>query len=90
MRDLVKRFFGKVQMNAKTGDQKPRHDILVAVCALFVEMARIDETFTAVEMKRSCRYYIKNTAYLKSMLQKSLRKPKVNWNKASIYGNFLT
>ncbi len=51
MRDLVKRFFGKVQMNAKTGDQKPRHDILVAVCALFVEMARIDETFTAVEMK---------------------------------------
>jgi len=52
MRDLMKRFFGKVTgMNSKTVNQKPRHDILVAVCALFVEMARIDETFTPTEMK---------------------------------------
>ena len=52
MHDLVKRFFGKVTgMNAKTINQKPHHDILVAVCALFVEMARIDGTFTPMEMK---------------------------------------
>ena len=52
MHDLVKRFFGKVTgMNSKTINQKPHHDILVAVCALFVEMARIDGTFTPMEMK---------------------------------------
>ena len=52
MHDLVKRFFGKVTgMNSKSVNQKPHHDILVAVCALFVEMARIDETFTPMEMR---------------------------------------
>jgi uncharacterized tellurite resistance protein B-like protein len=52
MRDMVKRFFGKVTgLNSKTVDQKTHHDILVAVCALFVEMARIDETFTPTEME---------------------------------------
>jgi uncharacterized tellurite resistance protein B-like protein len=52
MRDLVKRFFGKVTgLNSETINQKPRHDILVAVCALFIEMARIDETFTPMEME---------------------------------------
>ena len=52
MRDLIKRFFGKVtEMNSKTVNQKPHHDILVAVCALFVEMARRDQTFTPMEMK---------------------------------------
>lgn len=52
MRDMVKRFLGKVTgLNSETGDQKTHHDILVAVCALFVEMARIDETFTSTEME---------------------------------------
>jgi uncharacterized tellurite resistance protein B-like protein len=52
MRDMVKRFFGKVKgLNSKTVDQKTHHDILVAVCALFVEMARLDETFTPTEME---------------------------------------
>ncbi len=52
MRDMVKRFFGKVTvLNCKTVDQKTHHDILVAVCALFVEMACIDETFTPTEME---------------------------------------
>lgn len=52
MRDMVKRFFGKVTgLNSKTVDQKTHHAILVAVCALFVEMARIDETFTPTEME---------------------------------------
>ena len=54
MRHLVKRFFGKVTgMNSKTVNQNAHHDILVAVCALFVEMARIDETFTPMEMKNN-------------------------------------
>ncbi len=52
MRDMVKRFLGKVTgLNSETVDQKTHHDILVAVCALFVEMARIDETFTSTEME---------------------------------------
>jgi uncharacterized tellurite resistance protein B-like protein len=52
MRGMVKRFFGKVTgLNSKTVDQKTHHDILVAVCALFVEMAHIDETFTPTEME---------------------------------------
>jgi uncharacterized tellurite resistance protein B-like protein len=52
MRDMMKRFFGKVpEGNFKTLDQKTDHDIRIAVCALLVEMARIDETFTATEME---------------------------------------
>ncbi len=52
MRDMVKRFFGKVTKgNFKTLDQKADHDVRLAVCALLVEMARIDETFTATEME---------------------------------------
>ena len=52
MRDMVKRFFGTFTgHNCKTVYQKTHHDILVAVCALFVEMASIDETFTHAEMK---------------------------------------
>jgi uncharacterized tellurite resistance protein B-like protein len=52
MRDMLKRFFSKVpEDNIKTLGQKTDHDIRVAVCALFVEMARIDETFTPTEME---------------------------------------
>jgi uncharacterized tellurite resistance protein B-like protein len=52
MRDFVKQLFGKISgVNSKTVNQKPHHEILVAVCALFVEMERIDETFTPMEIK---------------------------------------
>ena len=52
MLDMVKRFFGKVtEGNFKTPGQKTDHDVHIAVCALLVEMARIDETFTATEME---------------------------------------
>jgi uncharacterized tellurite resistance protein B-like protein len=52
MLDIVKRFFSKVSENSsKPIDQKTGHDIRVAICALFVEIARIDETFTQTEME---------------------------------------
>ena len=52
MIDVVKRFFNKA--TTKTSEASSRnteHDIRVATCALFVEMARIDEKFTEAEMK---------------------------------------
>lgn len=52
MLDMVKRFFGRVTEGDSTfHDQKTDHDVRIAVCALLVEMARIDETFTATEME---------------------------------------
>jgi uncharacterized tellurite resistance protein B-like protein len=52
MLDVVKRFFSKVtEDGSKKGiEQQRTHDTRVATCALFVEMARIDETFTQAEM----------------------------------------
>jgi len=49
MLDIIKRFFGP----AESGDiapSDPDRDLRVAVCALLVEMARIDEQFTKEEM----------------------------------------
>lgn len=52
MIDVVKRFFNKAAPKAsETSGRDSEHDIRVATCALFVEMARIDETFTEAEMK---------------------------------------
>ncbi len=51
MRSLVKRFIGKVTGDSKTIKEESHHKILIAVCALCVEMARIDETFTPMEME---------------------------------------
>ena len=52
MLDVVKRFFSKVtEDESKTIDEERNHDTRVATCALFVEMARIDETFTQAEME---------------------------------------
>ncbi|MGD8241212.1 MAG: TerB family tellurite resistance protein [Desulfobacterales bacterium] len=51
MFDIVKQFFSPATRDAAnehSGDSG--HDVQVAVCALFVEMARIDESFTADEM----------------------------------------
>jgi len=53
MIDIVKRFFGKMSADAPSPDNNtPRHDARVAVCALLVEMAKIDETFTSAEMEK--------------------------------------
>ena len=53
MLDIVKRFFSKAaEDKSETTDQKTDHDICVATCALFVEIARIDEKFTQEEMEK--------------------------------------
>jgi uncharacterized tellurite resistance protein B-like protein len=52
MNEMVKRFFGKLAgANSKTIGPKTQKDILMAVCAILVEMARIDNTFTPTEME---------------------------------------
>ena len=52
MRDIVKRFFSKTATEvSNNADGETEHDVRVAACALFVEMARIDEKFTAAEME---------------------------------------
>ncbi len=51
MLDIVKRFFSNAAAEvSKDANQKTEHDLSVATCALFLEMARIDETFTQEEM----------------------------------------
>ena len=51
MLDIVKRFFSKTATEpSKIADQPTEHDVRIAACALFVEMARIDEKFTSTEM----------------------------------------
>jgi uncharacterized tellurite resistance protein B-like protein len=52
MIDLVERFFSKATQDVRDAT-KPRtdHHIRVATCALLVEIARIDETFTQDEME---------------------------------------
>ena len=53
MRDLVKRFFNKMEPNKEGAANKDTdHDVRVATCALFLEMAKIDETFTQQEMEK--------------------------------------
>jgi uncharacterized tellurite resistance protein B-like protein len=51
MIDVVKRFFNKAtpKVNEASG-RNTEHDIRVATCALFVELAHIDEKFTQEEM----------------------------------------
>ena len=52
MINAVKRFFEKVSTDKPdTVPQATSHDVRVATCALFLEMARIDETFTPEEME---------------------------------------
>ena len=51
MIDAIKRFFNKEKASESSIDsQVSEHDIRVATCALFVEMARIDEKFTEAEV----------------------------------------
>lgn len=52
MFNIVKRFFGKEEKESSdAADQGTGHDIIVATCALLVEIARIDGTFTQEEME---------------------------------------
>lgn len=51
MIDIVKRFFGRSASDGSTaGDFSTPHDIRVAVCALFIEIARIDNCFSPQEL----------------------------------------
>ena len=50
MFDVVKHFFHKEEKGDDGSTNKTGHDILVATCALLVEIARIDNTFTQDEM----------------------------------------
>ena len=51
MLDAIKRFFSKeVAEDFKNAGRTKTHDVRVATCALFVEMARIDEKFTQTEI----------------------------------------
>ena len=50
MIDLIRRFFGAAVVVGKPGDMElPVHDVRVAACALFLEMANIDGEFNAAE-----------------------------------------
>ena len=52
MFNIVKHFFSKEKMaDPNATGQEIRHDIYVATCALLVEIARIDGTFTQEEME---------------------------------------
>ena len=52
MLDSLKRFFSKSDADdAGTGNADREYKLRVATCALFLEMARIDEVFTADEME---------------------------------------
>ena len=52
MLDIVKRFFGKKkEEDPNANSQETGHDTYVATCALLVEIARIDGTFTQEEME---------------------------------------
>ena len=52
MLDIVKRFFSKAEAEpSKDANQNTEHDVRIATCALFLEMARIDKKFTDEEME---------------------------------------
>lgn len=52
MIDMVKRFFGKSPSKDSAANQTTAsHDVHVAVCALCIEIARIDEQFTPEELE---------------------------------------
>ena len=47
----LKRFFNQSKVDvSKNEKQNTEHDVRIATCALFVEMARIDEKFTEAEV----------------------------------------
>ena len=53
MIDLLKYFLNKKDPNGASNQKKqPVHDLQVATCALFLEMANIDGEFAEMERKR--------------------------------------
>ena len=57
MIDLFKRFFSNATENGQNpAGQDNERDVIVAICALFLEMGRIDETFTEQEMAQ-CAFH---------------------------------
>lgn len=53
MLDIIKRFFSQDTLDdAAENTPDAAHDRLVATCALFVEIARIDDEFTDAEMEK--------------------------------------
>ena len=50
MIDILKRFFGANGNGQSATDPGNERDVNVAICALFIEMGRIDESFTKKEM----------------------------------------
>ncbi|HHP7236050.1 MAG TPA: TerB family tellurite resistance protein [Desulfobacterales bacterium] len=51
MRNLIRRFFEKIEPGASNSALDAEHDVRVATCALLLEMAHIDERFTNAEME---------------------------------------
>jgi uncharacterized tellurite resistance protein B-like protein len=52
MFDLLKRFFNKEkETDSNSVEPETGHDTIVATCAMLVEIARIDNTFTPEEME---------------------------------------
>ncbi len=49
MIDILKRLFGNDPTRGQDDGTDSEHEVTVAVCALFLEMGRIDETFTEQE-----------------------------------------
>jgi uncharacterized tellurite resistance protein B-like protein len=53
MLDIFKRFFGNtVKDGQTTAGRDKEQDVIVAACALFLEIGRVDETFTKQEMEK--------------------------------------
>jgi len=53
MIDVIRKFFGKTgDETVSGGDEGARHDIRVAACALFLEMANIDGEFSESEKRQ--------------------------------------
>jgi len=50
MIDIFKRFFGSTDSSPTSAGQNNEREVIVAVCALFLERGRIDETFTEQEL----------------------------------------
>ncbi|MBU0985979.1 MAG: TerB family tellurite resistance protein [Proteobacteria bacterium] len=52
MLDILKKFFSKAPADISgTAGRNTADDLRVATCALFIEIARIDQTFTEAEME---------------------------------------
>lgn len=51
MLDILKKVFGNEQETGDENDQSSGHDVRIAACALFLEMANIDDEFSENEQQ---------------------------------------